>query len=190
MKTSDLAKRLKVHPNTVRNYADEYARFLSAGAISVKRAFTQDDALIIATIAHLRNQGIKTELVKQQLEAGYRVDTLPTAATPEEETARESIALVALPEYSRVLDLLKERENELARVVAERDKAQTDSAGLNNRIADLQLEIGTMRGRLELLEKERPPAAYWLRLLAIAVLVTVVLTIATALLLAVALRSG
>ncbi len=189
-KTSDLARRLKLHPNTIRNYADEYARFMSPGAIAAKRSFTTDDALVLATVNHLRAQGLKTDLVRQQLEAGFRVDALPTVASPEEEAARESIALVALPEYTRVLDLLKERESELARVMAERDKAQSDSAGLNNRIADLQLEIGTMRGRLELLEKERPPASYWLRVLALVALAAVVLTIIAAILLAVALRAG
>lgn len=53
---SDVAKMLDVHPNTVRQWAKEFAPFLSAGANpprGVHRAYTSDDIAVIRHIADM-----------------------------------------------------------------------------------------------------------------------------------------
>lgn len=172
IKAGEAAKRLKVHANTIRNWADEYSAYMSPEALGQspggKRRFTEDDLRILATVAELRGQGIGAEKIREALGNGRRTDVIPPLPTPEEEQARQSIALIPLPEYTRILDLLKSREDELARVISERDAALADKDTLNTRIADLQREIGQLQGRLESVEQvldERRPADWWLRLI-------------------------
>ena len=53
---SDVAKMLDVHPNTIRQWAKEFAPFLSAGANpprGVHRAYTSDDIAVIRHIADM-----------------------------------------------------------------------------------------------------------------------------------------
>lgn len=172
IKAGEVAKRLKVHANTIRNWADEYAAHMSPDALGQapggKRRFTEDDLRILATVAELRGQGIGADKIRDALADGRRADIIPPLPTPEEESARQSIALIPLPEYTRILDLLKSREEELARVISERDSALSDKDTLNSKIADLQREIGQLQGRLESVQQviqERQPAEFWLRVI-------------------------
>lgn len=166
-KTGDLAKRLSLHPNTVRTWADEFSEFVSPGAVAAKRKFTADDALVLTTIAQLRSENLAFEEIRKALSNGRRADGLPPVPTPEEEAARQSLQLVPMPEYTRVLDLLRSKELELERVINERDGALRDKDTANAQIADLRQDIGELRGRLEALETERLPVAVTLRIAAL-----------------------
>jgi DNA-binding transcriptional MerR regulator len=178
-KAGDLATRLKVHPNTLRNWGDEsvYAPYLSneakGRAPGAKRRFTERDALVLATIAFHRDIGLKSDQIAQLLADGKLLEALPTLPAdmpPAEREARDSIQLVTMPEYIRVMDLLRSKEDELGRVIGERDTAVRDKDAAQGRISDLQREIGQLQGRLEALEQERQPASYWVRILLIAVI--------------------
>jgi DNA-binding transcriptional MerR regulator len=171
IKAGEVSKRLKVHANTIRNWADEYSTFMSPDALGKspggKRRFTEDDLRILATVAELRNQGIGSDKIRDALASGRRADIIPPLPSPEEESARQSIALIPLPEYTRILDLLKSREEELARVIAERDAALKDKDIFSERIADLQREIGLIEGELNVLKTERLSTPVLLRLAAV-----------------------
>lgn len=168
-KAGDIAKRLDIHPNTVRNWSDEYTRFLSGGAVGkapgTRRRYNDQDALVLATIASLRNQGLKPAQIVEALENGRLVETLPPLPTAEEEAARASIELVAMPEYTRVLDQLRSAELEKQRIITERDSAYLARDKANERIAELQHEIGQLQGRLEALESERLPTRSMLQII-------------------------
>jgi DNA-binding transcriptional MerR regulator len=167
LKTGELAKRLGCHENTIRAWADEFQEFMTPGALAPKRKFTPEDGDVLATVAVMRAEYAPFAAIHKALAAGRR-ETLPPLPTPEEESARASIQLVAMPEYTRVLDLLRSKEIELERVISERDKALADKDAANQQIADLRGEIGELRGRLEAIESERRPSEWWIRVVLIA----------------------
>lgn len=166
LKTGELAKRLDIHENTVRAWADEFREFMSPGAVAPKRKFTSEDGDILATVAAMRAEYAPFEGIHRALGNGRR-ETLPPLPTPEEESARQSMQLVAMPEYTRVLDLLRSKEIELDRVLNERDAALRDKDAANAQIADLRQDIGELRGRLESLESERLPVRQTLQIAAV-----------------------
>jgi DNA-binding transcriptional MerR regulator len=158
---------LKVGASTIRYWAGEYGSFLSDGATGrahgARREFNDDDALVFATISQLRNEGKTPTEIADALHDGHRVDALPSAPTPEEREARESVALVAKPEYERALDRVRGLTEELEKARDERDRAierwQTDTQSLiithqgevsklNERIAELERQLGEAKGAL------------------------------------------
>lgn len=183
LKTGELAKRLAIHENTVRAWADEFGEFMTPGAIAPKRKFSTEDGDVLATVAAMRAEYAPFEAIHKALAAGRR-ETLPPLPTPEEEVARQSMQLVAMPEYTRVLDLLRSKELELDRVLTERDAALRDKDTANAQIADLRQEIGELRGRLESIERERLPVGTMLRVAAVFIIGLLVLVLIVVALLA------
>ena len=167
LKAGEVAKRINVHSNTVRNWSSEYAAFLSADAVGAgsgsRRRFTEHDAVILATIADLRAKGYTPTQVTEALQSGRVVDVLPNLPTPEEEEARRDVALVPVAQLERALDEVRRIRDELERVTAERDRAlergETKTAELNATINELQAELGRAQGTLA----ERQPTRWWLQ---------------------------
>lgn len=183
-KAGDMARRLDIHPNTVRRWAIEYKSHFSPGAIGKRRIFTDDDLRVLATIAAYRDQGISPAEVERMLAAGQRVENIPPPVTEAEEAARRNVRLVPVAQYERALDRIQQLENELDRLTAERDSAALDQQAITARIETLQRELGTLQGQVA----ERQPAAYWLKLLALAVLGALALGAALAVLVLLAAR--
>jgi len=156
-KAGDLAHRLDIHPNTIRNWADSYAQFMSEHALgkanAARRRFTEHDALVLATIADLRAKGLTPEQIVESLNAGQLIDRLPDLPTEEEEEARKSVSLVPLATLQRALDQVRVLESEIDRVRHERDLAleQRDRsvAELTQHVAALREQLGRAEGRLE-----------------------------------------
>lgn len=174
-KTGDVSKRLDIHSNTVRNYADRFSEFMSDKATGAKRKFTHDDILILATITEFRERGQSWDDIKEALSNGQRVESIPTLPSPAEELARESIALVPKTETDRLQD-------ELRRITAERDSlldrlenimgiASQERSDLieqwrnevnerDSRIKELESELGLVKGKLS----ANLPLVVWLAL--------------------------
>lgn len=175
-KTGEIAKRINVHENTVRHWADEYRAHMSAGAVSTKRKFTDDDLRVLATVADLRDKGIAPGDIAAALADGKRVSELPPLPSPAEEAAKDEIKLVPLANVERALNEVVRLEAELARVIHERDlaleKRETDTTALNTKINALTSEIGELRGKLG----ERQSTRFWLIVLAVAVGLAVLAT--------------
>lgn len=168
--TSELSRRLSVHQNTLRGWADMFRRHMSPEAVSSARRFNQSDFRVMATIVHYRAIGLGLDEIGALLDEGKRIDTLPGAPDPREESARAAVELVPRERLFRALDELQRLTDERDRLLSERDTALQQVASLNDRIEGLQREVGTLAGKLEIVEGERRPASYWLRLLALAVL--------------------
>lgn len=183
-KAGDMARRLDIHPNTVRRWAIEYNSHFSPGATGKRRYFTDEDLRVLATITAYRDQGISPAEVERMLAAGQRVENIPPPVTEEEEAARRDVRLVPVAQYERALDRIQALENELDRLTAERDNATLDQQAVTARIEALQREIGILQGQVS----ERQPAAYWLRLLAVAILLALALGAVLALLVMLAAR--
>ncbi len=185
MTSGELARRLNVSRDTVRNYARDFSEFLSneatgAGMPNAKRRYSWDDARTLATVANLRAKGLNVEQIRAALRDGERLDTVPDAPTPAEQEARSRVQLVPLSEYQRIADVLRVREVELDRLREERDSAlerwQGDVTQLNARIADLQHEIGVLQGQLS--ERLPPQRMMQIILLVAAFMVIVVIVLA------------
>jgi DNA-binding transcriptional MerR regulator len=177
-KTGDLARRFDLHTNTIRSWADTYERFLSPGSRAAKRKFSTEDALVLATVAQLRKDGIPTPQIIEALAAGKRADHLPPLSTPEEEAARQSIALVPFTDLELAQERVTTLETQLARIIAERDAARlahnTDVGALNEQISSLQHELGVAQGQL----RERRSSGFWLAVVAGVAVLSVVLVVA------------
>jgi DNA-binding transcriptional MerR regulator len=173
--TGDLAARLNVSRDTIRNYARDFSEFLTNEATGIepnaRRRYTERDALILATIADLRANGLTVEQVTDALRGGRLVETVPPAPTPAEKEARENAALIVRPEYERVLDRVQQLEGELDTLRAERDRAierwQDDTTALNVKIQALERELGEARGELTALKAERLPVRLMLQIAAV-----------------------
>jgi DNA-binding transcriptional MerR regulator len=151
MTTGELARRLGVHINTIRLWTGEYAPYLSESAIGkgrTRRNLSDRDALILATVAELRNQGLTHERVVEALDAGRLVESLPEAPSPEEIEARERVALIPVADLHRALDQIRVMQSEIERLIQERDKAQIDREAANQQIAELQHRIGMLEGQV------------------------------------------
>lgn len=178
MKTGDLAERLNTHPNTIRAWAREYSDFLSDKANAARRSYSEDDALVIATVANLRESGLLHEQIEQSLQNGTRVNSVPELPTPEEQAARESISLVPSSEYQRIIDRVQTLQGELEQARQERDNAieqwQLGTTELNKRIAELEHNLGIAQGELKRLESERLPVTFWLMILAAVIVIVAI----------------
>ena len=136
---SDVAKMLDVHPNTVRQWAKEFAPWLSAGANpprGVHRAYTSDDIAVIRHIADMsRAQNMPWPAIAAALAqmpaADLRAPIVETQQNAPEATGRTESALSvshsldALPaaiveRLSPLLSAEFERGRELGRAEARR----------------------------------------------------------------------
>lgn len=153
MKTGELSKRLNVHPNTIRLWCAEYMSYLSPAikqrSSKGNRELSEGDALVLATVAELRNKGYLHHQIIEALDNGQRVEALPEVATQEETETRQRIGLVPVSELHRALDRVRTLESEIERLISERDKAQSDKDAVNAQIADLREEVGQLRGQIK-----------------------------------------
>lgn len=74
-KVGDVARRFGINPQTVRQWADEFAGYLSPDANPAKgetRVFDNDDLQVLALVAYMRNQGAGFDEIKAALDSGQR----------------------------------------------------------------------------------------------------------------------
>lgn len=194
MKIGEVARRLGVTTDIVRYAATSFSHHLSASAggqaKGTTRQFDDRDCRVLATILKMRDQGLNAEQIDQALHTAD-LEPCPELPSAAEQAARESIGLVAQPEYARALDRIGELQQDLETAKIERAQAletwQTDVTRLNDRIATLEHELGKAEGELTAMRESYRPAEIWLRRLLWGVVAAVVVTaalIAVALLLA------
>lgn len=199
-KTGELARALKVNPNTIRSWADIASDLLSPRATAAKRTYTLDDGLILATIGELRSQGLSFEAIRDAIANGQRIESMPHVPGRQEHERKQDEGIVLQSEYQGVLSLLDQErsyrqrvEQELERAITHRDKLQqrleTETSDirqgwrsevntLNKQIIDLQHEKGIIEGRLQEVERQRPSVMYWLAVLVLLVMAAIFITTA------------
>ena len=180
-KTGDVARRVGIHPNTARTWADTFSTHFSDSARGSRRKFTEKDVRVLATIAHLRDRGFELDDIQDLLKNPENFVDLPPEPD-EAEAARRAVALVPQAQVERALDRIVQLENERDKLLAERDSALNNNVELNTRINTLEREIGVLEGQLQVLKVERRPASYWLTVIA-AVAIAVVIVAALVILL-------
>ena len=154
-----IGKHLGVSDATIRNWAAEFAAYLSPGSQTAApgevRTFTQDDLTILETVAAFRQQNLSYSDIGQRLAAGERVeiDAPPIDVKPGQETA------VTIAAFQQTLATYENRI----------DKQQQQIGELYERLTDAEKRAAAAEAKVEIYEKQReektPPRSFWQRLL-------------------------
>ncbi len=132
MKTKQVADRLGKHENTIRNYAQQFAEFLSAPpAKGEHRVFTDDDLRVLGFIGRLSDSGMRQDEIRDALKRKLDEGTpfppiLPTAPVSD----------------SQSLVTVQELETQLARKDAELQELQ-------GRVEELRIQVESHRKERE-----------------------------------------
>lgn len=116
----DIAKRFGVNPQTVRQWAAQFAPFLSMSANPDKgetRLFDEDDLRVFALIAYMRGKGASFDEIQVSLESGQRGLMMEIASS-----TGDSQGISAGAYLARVEDLARDlgyTKGELSRVEGE-----------------------------------------------------------------------
>src|SRR5690606_22330490 len=175
--TKDIAARLGVNAQTVRRWAETYQRHMSANLTGDAFQYTDDDLLLLWSVRRWRQLGYSLSEIEQRLSAGERTtDELPVGPVADDAPPRA----IMVPEgvHTAALAEIRRLEGERERLLIERDHAveqrEQDVSRLNDQIRGLEREIGELRGKLESL----PPLRFWLAVMGVAIVVTVVIMMA------------
>lgn len=171
MKTGDLARLFGVSDNTIRTWISTFDEFFSnqARAVNTKqRAYTEDDVIILATIAKLSADNYPHAVIKDKLKAGERVEN------PSEANFGVDTRMIPAAAMEQVIDSVELRV-EIEQIRSERDRLLIELASrdekieqlqqenkdlgerLQSEIKDLQRALGRAEGRLEEIEYNRKP---------------------------------
>ena len=125
MKTGTLAKRLKIDPKTVKSWTDEFREFFTKDAIKddgvTQRDYHADDILVLNTIRVLKNRKLSSERIRDQLQQGYREQTLP----PELSSIDGENAMLVYTEVAQLrlhIQTLETENERLRQQLGERDE--------------------------------------------------------------------
>jgi DNA-binding transcriptional MerR regulator len=159
MKPEELARRLDVTSAALRKWAGrDYAEFLSPSAQGLngaRRAFSDQDARIIAWIVQLKNDNIPAKEIIQILRNAQANEWRDLPELPN--TAEDQIALMPREAVEERLQAMKEKfELQLQAAIKERDELQARLSRVEAENSDLRQQLRAITDRiLTLLEQER-----------------------------------
>lgn len=144
-----VARAIDVSNTSVRNWSKDFEEFLSPSANpapGVPRQYTEDDLLVLSTVAVLRSQMVTTEDIRQALADGTRLEPLHR---PKEEQAAES----------------EEAAENQPRIMAAVNALEAALTTQQARIAALEVKNDALNERLIAAEAARAAAETELRVL-------------------------
>ena len=135
-----------VSHGSLRNYTRDYARYFSTEATTTPRKFTDDDVRVIACIKDLTsNRGLKHAQIVDELPVALETfEWIPPEPAIDDNTAADTgngdiVPLATLRATQALLMDAKDREA----------AALAESKAANERIAELERELGEARGKLK-----------------------------------------
>jgi DNA-binding transcriptional MerR regulator len=154
MKTGEVAARIGVARQTVRNWKDEFAEYLSPhlsksgkGTVLI---YNDHDVRVLATIAHCKDQRFTPDEIRHVLDDDDNLVDIPPLPSKEEAAARQRVKLVPLSEVQRAITTLEtERDRIIAEREAERKEYQQQLAEANQQIQQLSEQVGLLTGELK-----------------------------------------
>jgi DNA-binding transcriptional MerR regulator len=157
--TGDLAARLRVSGTTIRNWADRFSDFMEPAATPPSgqiRAYSEQDALVLATIARESDRRAPTDEIKRLLkDESNLVTELPTLL-PAVSPAPKGSEGRALAQVQKLTWELAQSQQEIIRLEAEleRTRKERDSEREKGqaRVEELLRKIGALERELELYE--------------------------------------
>lgn len=165
----DVRDILKVSASAVRNYVDHYAAHLSETAQRTPRQFTEEDLRLFAYVRYKTTppQQATHEVILAEIAAGALDDFDWEPPTPEQQAyddavQAESAALVPAAQVRALMAMLEDsRRREQAAI----ERAQEKEAELQERIRQLERELGKAEGELNAIKaKQRKPPRWWIKL--------------------------
>lgn len=145
--TGTTASLLNLSRETIRTYAEEFARHLSnlsnPGA-SKHRQFTEDDLKVLAVVTKFKRYGKTYHEIHEALDNGETAD-IDTSALTMVSNSRELAVMEA-----QIADL----EHKLEITVLERDQALTASAVDRARREDMEKRVESLEAEVRKLIKE------------------------------------
>ncbi|MBS1253977.1 MAG: hypothetical protein MAG451_03033 [Anaerolineales bacterium] len=154
MTIGDIADRLGVPVESVRNWADTFADFLSQGAVPAAgeiRRFTVDDVELLAAIAYYSiEQQLDAQEIRQKLEAGdYLHEDIPAAPakspSEEEPTPWFGMTVSGRGGQAMLLDGLLHETQILAEAQRSSCTATTEQiATIGQRIEEIESHLGAL----------------------------------------------
>jgi hypothetical protein len=168
--TKDVSELTRASKQIIRTYTSTYARYFSTEAtpeIGKPRRFTETDVKLIAYIYHhTQEENLNHEQVLAQLASGAL--EIFAWEIPEQQNK----AYTALPERSESweydtgalipLERLQAAQALLLDVQRREDNAREEVKRLQERINQLERELGTAQGELNILKSQRrKPPKWW-----------------------------
>lgn len=158
--SSDLADRFEVSEQTIRNWSNEFASFLSPDATPpgdrAPRFFTPEDELILSTVATLRIQRKSYAEISGLLQEGYRDER------PQEQSSEDPTTALTRWQMQEVIGQQREQiatlkgRYEEAQEQAQRREADLEGQLVNERNARLDAEKRAVRAETRLELHEHP----------------------------------
>src|SRR5260221_8858103 len=157
MRMGQAAELIGKHQNTIRNYAERFAEFLSASpGKGEHRNFTDEDVRILAFVSKLMDSGMDQNAITQTIRQ-RREDNKPFPPVLPTVSGFESRSLVPVAEMEAKISVItaelreaQGRLEELRRQSEMRDRAYADElTSLNREIGRLQAELDAERRRNE-----------------------------------------
>lgn len=180
-KTGHIATWLGQHDNTIRDWSRRYKKYLSVGANAGRRRYNDSDVRVLATVARYRNEGLAIDTIDTLLADGKLIplEDIPKEPTPETEAARESVDIVAMPRDTYLL-AVERYQNRIEDLEASLARSEGDRERIEAELKEVRSLYDTAKARLEVIEQERQPATFWLRVITVIVGIAVLLTIVAA----------
>ena len=157
MKTGKAAKVFGLDPKTITNWTDNalLSKFFSRDALgevgASQRDYNEADILILNTIRLERSRGSDWLRIAELLEAGTRDTDLPPTAMMVETT-------MPIAQFGKIATLLAERDglrSEVERLNGELEKRDMTIDRQQQRIEDLNRQIGRLEGRIEQIKEDQ-----------------------------------
>lgn len=184
MQTSDLAKWLGLAAVTIRQWsAGDWAQYLSPtaqGGEGRSRVFTELDARIIAHIARLKASGQDRDSIHAALKSMQADDWRGLPDMPAAPPDYEPIPMIPREAAETTIDQQRRGLMREITIIEERVERLQDElliereskAALQIELTAAREQIGELRGKLSIIERERRPASFWLIVLAAAIVLT------------------
>jgi DNA-binding transcriptional MerR regulator len=154
--TGDLAARLRVSGTTIRNWADRFSDFMEPGATPPPgqiRAYSEQDALVLATIAREADRRAPTDEIKRLLkDESNLVTELPTLLPTTVSPAPKGSEGRALAQVQKLTWELAQSQHEIIRLEAELERTREEREKGQARVEELLRKIGALERELELYE--------------------------------------
>lgn len=147
--SGDIMQIFGISRQSVRQYAIEFAHYLSPGANPQKgsqRNFDRDDLAVYALIQEMKKRGATYEQIHLQLRSGARGD-VPVIA-PIQASSDNKIAHMER-QIAIAHDQIVKLQTDLLRRDAQIEVYQQQVERLEKRISELDREIGRLQGRGE-----------------------------------------
>jgi DNA-binding transcriptional MerR regulator len=149
MKTMQVANKLGVSDNTIRNYCENFGDFLSESATPdryAERQFTDLDVEILSVIVTWKKQGLTYGQIREKLERGdqFREGNLLSRGDDTQQ------AIIVIEQYQRQIDALTNLVLEQSRTF------ERHIDRLQQQLNEAHQEIGRLKAQVEAGSKPSP----------------------------------